>query len=176
MSDDIGGADQYVQVPIVYLGRRALAKQGIIAESYVLKDVYDDLVSSNREPAQLMFAVEKASSVFQVKGAGKSRQPAIVGGIYNMTCKLDIQRITSARPQDWQWIGRVFDNAHIMSWQASDKQAYVVAESEKRLAKLKAEPPFEAEMKHLIAAYRITPHTDRLAFELMVVQALRRGS
>lgn len=159
--------DPFHTAEVVYLGRRKNGKR--VCEAFVTLAFYNAMEEN-------LQALHAGQSLFDPPKRNSYRQPAIVGGVYDMECVVENFELKRARTGGWKFKYRVFDNSLVAAWQQEDRTATLLVEEQKHLQKLKEDDLLEQNMQFLKDVYRKLPVTQRIAFEFAVLRRLRMGA
>lgn len=162
----------------VFIGQRQTS-DGKLSECWIALDTLTKIVADEANKVISDELIERVASRFTVK-RGRGGHPSIVGGIYTMNVRIEGDSIQSASLTGKKYV-RPYpsqsdddDNGLVTHWRALDSAAKMEHTSLAQAEKLKSNPPLERELKELRAHYLRLPYKDRAAFELTVLNSLRR--
>lgn len=152
----------------VFLGRRVLSN-GKLGEAWLPFDMLADLTPDQYD------LLDRAASLFDPPKRGAT--PRIVCGVYMVEGERDptTRRIRKLVTNSPKFERRHGDMAWVYALDARDTANKTEHDAAKRLDKLKADKPLEAELRRLKAAYKACHPGERTGFELAVLAYLRRA-
>ena len=155
-------------IKIIYLGRRLLSNK-TLGNKYITVDLWTRCLKEQDENIVIEL-FERLGSTFKAE-----RSTPIIGGIYEVYCKLEKDTIASIR-KSRKFIGTSnYSNKDIIAQlEIKDAAAYEDYKAEKLEKKMKGDTVIEKEMIALRAMYQKTAWQDKVVFEHMVIQSLRR--
>lgn len=115
---------------------------------------------------------KQSASLFERDRKSPSR---VVGGTYEMTGTIEEGSIKTLAASGGSFIGRWSGDAELLiEWEAADDAAKQRDRERKLVERLKKEPKVAQEMATLRRVYHKLPFGDRTAFELMVLDEIRK--
>lgn len=120
---------------------------------------------------------ENAVSLFagSKRSKGHARSGAVVGGVYKMEVELADGRIKTAKTTSRDFVRRYEDKAVVVACETRDDAANMHSRTTRIMAKLRDDQMLAGELRMLRSLYKRTPYADRMALELIVLDALRNG-
>jgi hypothetical protein len=157
---------------VVYLGRRWINDKEIV-DKYILEGVLQSISDNTGGEAAMCEKVEYYGSLFQPPKSVTS--PTIIGAVYEMKCAIgEDTRITNLIVNQRKFI-EMSDHPLKVLWQSFDDIAKTKKRTATRMKKLKEHSYLVEDVKRLAIHYQSIPYSDRTAFELVLLHALRRG-
>lgn len=156
-------------VECLFVGRRVLAS-GKLAEGYVPVETVSGIPPDDWD----RFEAEVSLFAEAKRSKAAPRTGAVVGGVYKMDVKVVAGRITTAKTGSREFLRRHEDKTVVAACEVRDNAASMHVRSTRIMNKLKGDSMLAQELRMLRGLYKRTPYADRMALELVVLNALRK--
>jgi MoxR-like ATPase len=164
---------ELVEAECVFIGQRA-TRDGKLSECWLALDTLTRIVADKANEGIIDEMIDRMASVFDVKRT-RAGHPSVVGGIYAMKVRIEGDSIQSASLASKQFRRQYADENLVIRWASIDSAAKMQHKARLQVEKLKSNHVLERELIGLRAHYQKMPFQDRTAFELMVLNFIRRN-
>lgn len=158
--------DQMEIVEVVYLGFRQL-KNNKKAQAYILLSEFNKLQESSEKEVQIL---ERANSIFEAK----KEKEGVIGAIYDMKCKIEDNKITTASTSTKTYKQLIPNHEWRKVLDGIDLAQRTRYKHELQIIKVGANHAIESDIKSLREIYHKLPYADRTAFEMTILNLIRR--